>query len=140
MTEDKKPYVKPLPVPNMESEPFWSALKEHRLQVQRCKRCSKHYFYPRSHCPFCYGGDVEWVGCSGKGKVHTFSVIRQNLAPGFREEAPYVVAMVELDEGGVQMMTNIVECEPGDVSIGMPVQVTFEDVTDDVTLPKFKPA
>ncbi|MEE9284362.1 MAG: Zn-ribbon domain-containing OB-fold protein [Dehalococcoidia bacterium] len=140
MTQEKPRYVKPLPVPNTESAPFWDACKEHRLQVQRCKRCSQFYFYPRSHCPFCHQGDVEWVQCSGKGRVHTFTVVRQNMAPGFREEVPYVVAIVELEEDGVQLMANIVECDSGDVSIGMPVQVAFDDVTEEVTLARFKPA
>ncbi len=101
---------------------------------------SGHYFYPRAMCPLCHSADVEWVRCGGKGKVHTFTVVLQNMARGFRDEVPYVVAMVELDEGGVQMMTNIVGCDVDDVKVGMPVEVAFDEVTEEITLPKFKPA
>ena len=75
---------------------------------------------------------------SGKGTVYTFSVTHQNQAPGFRESLPYVLAYVTLEEG-VQMLTNVVECPPGEVKIGMPVEVTFVDVNDDVAVPFFRP-
>ncbi len=140
MTTQKPRYVKPLPQIDPESEPFWKGCKEHRLEVQRCKKCSQFYFYPRARCPFCFTNEVEWVKCSGKGKVHTFTIIRQSAMPGFRDEAPYVVAVVELDEGGVQMLTNLVQADVTKVKIGMPVQVHFEDATEEITLPKFRPA
>jgi uncharacterized OB-fold protein len=82
--------------------------------------------------------DVEWVLCSGRGTVYTFTVTYQNQAPGFREDLPYVLAYVELEEG-VQMLTNIVDCAPEQVRIGMPVEVTFEDVGEEVAVPRFRP-
>ena len=81
---------------------------------------------------------VEWVRCSGKGTVYTFTVTYQNQGAGFRDELPYVLAYVELEEG-VRMLTNVVGCKPEDVCIGMPVEVVFEDVTPEATLPKFRP-
>jgi hypothetical protein len=78
------------------------------------------------------------VRATGRGTVHTFTVTHQNQAPGFREELPYVLAIVELEEGP-RLMTNVVGCAPDAVRIGMPVEVVFEDVTPDVTLPKFRP-
>jgi uncharacterized OB-fold protein len=82
--------------------------------------------------------EVEWVRCSGRGTVYTFTVTHQNHAPGFREALPYVLACVELEEG-VQMLTNVVGCAPDDVRIGMPVEVEFEDVTDEIAIPRFRP-
>jgi hypothetical protein len=82
---------------------------------------------------------TEWVRASGRGRVYTFTITRQNQAPGFREELPYVLAIVELDEGP-RLMTNVVGCAPDAVRIGMAVEVVFDDVTPEVTLPKFRPA
>ncbi|TMA99719.1 MAG: OB-fold domain-containing protein, partial [Deltaproteobacteria bacterium] len=90
-------------------------------------------------CPACLSSATEWVRASGRGTVYSFTVTYQNQAAGFREELPYVLAIVELDEG-VRMMTNVVGCAPDAVRIGMPVQVVFEDVTAEITLAKFRPA
>ena len=83
--------------------------------------------------------DFEWLRCSGKGTVYTFTITRQNQSAGFRNKVPYVMAYVELEEG-VRLLTNIVGCDPESVTIGMPVEVTFEDVTPEVSVPLFKPA
>ena len=134
-------YLKPLPVPEVETEPFWAACKEHRLDVQQCDDCNTFVFYPRAICPHCHGTSLTWRATSGAGKVHTFSVIRQSVSPGFRDEVPYVVAVIEIDDaGGVQIMSNLVNVDPSEVRIGMPVKVRFEDVTSEITLPKFEPA
>jgi hypothetical protein len=82
---------------------------------------------------------TEWVRASGKGKIYTFTVTYQNQASGFRESLPYVMAWVELDEG-VKMLTNVIDCPPEQVKIGMPVEAVFDDVTPAVTLVKFRPA
>ena len=76
---------------------------------------------------------------SGRATVYSFTVTHQNQAPGFREELPYVLALVELEEGP-RLMTNVVDCAPAEVRIGMPVEVVFEDCTPEITLPKFRPA
>ena len=133
------PYKKPLPRIDEESRGFWEALQRHELYVQRCRRCSTTRFYPRAVCPVCMSSDVEWVRCSGRGTVYSFTVTHQNQAPGFREELPYVLAIVELDEGP-RVMTNVVGCAVDAVKVGMAVEVVFEDVTSDVTLAKFRPA
>ncbi len=82
---------------------------------------------------------MQWIKCSGRGKIYTFTVTNQNQAPGFRESLPYMMAYVELEEG-VKMLTNLVDCPPEQVKIGMPVEVVYEDVTPEVTLAKFRPA
>lgn len=131
-------YKKPLPRIDEESRGFWEALGRHELYVQRCRDCHTTRFYPRAVCPSCLSSAVEWLRCSGRGTVYSFTVTHQNQAPGFREELPYVLAVVELAEGP-RLMTNVVGCAPAAVRIGMPVEVEFADVTPEITLPKFKP-
>ena len=137
MSEQPK-YAKHLPRIDEETKGFWEACQRHELYVQKCGACATLRYYPRAVCPSCLSDRIEWVRCSGRGTVYTFTVTHQNQAPGFRDTLPYVLAYVELDEG-VRMLTNIVGCAPDDVRIGMAVEVVFEDVTPTVTLPKFKP-
>ena len=136
---DAKSYKKPLPRMDEESRGYWEALARHELYFQRCRDCGTKRFYPRALCTSCLSSATEWVRARGRGTVYSFTVTYQNQAPGFREELPYVLAIVELDEG-VRMMTNVIGCAPDAVRVGMPVQVVFEDVTAEVTLPKFRPA
>lgn len=124
--------------PPEESQPFFDAAREGRLLIQRCPSCGEHQFYPRKICVSCGSPDVEWVDASGRGTVHTFTVIHQQGMPGWREEVPYVAAIVDLEEG-VRMTSNLVDCAPSDVSIGMPVEVAFVD-EGDLVLPRFRPA
>jgi len=132
-------YTGALPTPTPETKPYWDALKEHRLLIQRCKECQRAYFYPRPFCPRCFSFNVEWFEASGRGKLYSF-VINHRPAPGFGPE-PYVIAVVELDEGP-RMMTNLVDVEPDPdkINCDMPVRIVYEDVTAEVTLPKFRPA
>ena len=127
----------PLPRPYQDTETYWAAARDHRFVIQHCKSCGKHQFYPRGVCSHCLSSDLEWHEASGKGTVYSFSVHHRAPHPGFADEIPFVLAIVELEEGP-RMMTNIVECNPDSVKIGMAVEVTFEDVTEEVTLPKFK--
>ncbi len=136
---ETKGYKKPLPRVDEESRGWWEALARHELYFQRCRDCGTKRFYPRALCPRCLSSATEWVRASGWGTVYSFTVTHQNQAPGFREELPYVLAIVELDEG-VRMMTNVVGCAPDAVRVGMRVEVVFEDVTPEITLAKFRPA
>ena len=135
---DEKKYKKPLPRVDEESKGFWEACQRHELYVQRCRGCGAFRHYPRAVCPTCLSSDTDWVLSSGRGTVYTYTVTYQNLAPGFREELPYVMAYVELDEG-VRLLSNIVGCAPDALRIGMPVEVVFEDATAEITLAKFRP-
>jgi uncharacterized OB-fold protein len=135
---DAKTYRKPLPRIDEESRGWWEALARHELYVQRCRDCGTKRLYPRALCTACLSSATEWVRATGRGSVYTFTVTHQNQAPGFREELPYVLAIVELEEGP-RLMTNVVGCAPDALRIGMPVEVVFEDATPDVTLPKFRP-
>ena len=134
-----KPYAKPLPRIDEESRGWWEALARHELYVQECRACGARRLPPRAVCPVCLSSDVAWVRASGRGTVYTFSVTRQNQMPGFREALPYVLAIVQLEEGP-RLMTNVVGCDPEAVRIGMDVVVSFDDVTPEVTLPTFTPA
>ena len=136
---EPKAYKKPLPRIDEETRGYWEACARHELYVQRCRNCGTKRFYARAVCPKCLSSDTEWLRASGRGTVYSFTVTHQNQAPGFREELPYVLAYVELAEGP-RMMTNIVGCAPDAVRIGMPVEVVFEDVTPEITLPRFRPA
>ena len=130
----------PKPIPPMHpwTAPFWQAARENKLMIQKCSSCQRHIFYPRLGCPFCFSDQVTWVESAGKGKVYTFSVAQNNAPSAFMGDLPFVIAIVRLDEG-VQMMTNIVGCDPAQVRCEMPVTVVFEKLNDEITLPKFKP-
>ena len=134
------PYLKPIPVPTPETEFFWDKVRRHELWVQRCAGCRHVFFYPRFHCPKCLSAEVEWFQTSGRATLHSY-MINHRPAPGFEDEAPYAIAVVQLEEGP-RMMTNIVGIEntPEDLILDMLLEVTFDDVLPDVTIPKWKPA
>ena len=120
------------------SKPFWEGTKQHKLLIQECKDCHAKIFYPRKICPECWSENLSWTEASGKGKVFSYSVTMAGVEEKFAEDLPFVLALVDLEEG-VRMMTNIVDCPHDEVSIGMDVEVVFEKVTEDVSLPKWRP-
>ncbi len=131
--------LKPLPKVNADTRQFWDGCKSHELRFQKCKDCG-HIRWPASIiCPLCHSDNTKWIVASGKGKVFTFVVYHEAYHPAFEADLPYVVAIVELEEGP-HFLTNIVGCNPGEVRCEMPVQVIWEDVTAEFSLPKFKPA
>ena len=136
---------KPLPNVDNDIEPFWDALKEHEFKLYRCNKC-REWYWPFSYCrnddneP--WGANVQLEKASGKGKVFTFNIVKTAFDPSFKDDVPYVYAMIELDEGPM-IGSNIEGCEPTDVYIGMPVEVFFQDIVgpngEEWTMPKFKP-
>lgn len=132
-------YLKPLPEIDADNEEFWNAAKERRLLLYQCQNC-KRYYYPATECTACDNlkPPMKWVESSGRGKLFTWIVMHRKYHDGFADDVPYNVALVELDEGPYYL-TNIVECEIDKLEQGMGLDVMFEDVTDDITLPKFKP-
>jgi uncharacterized OB-fold protein len=131
-------YKKPIPSVTPEMRPFFAAAKRHELVVQRCKGCGTHRFPAREICSQCLSEESEWVKVSGQGEVFSFNVMHQIYHPGFADEAPYAVIVVKLAEGA-KMTSNLIGVKPHDIEIGMKVKVVFEDVSDEVTLPKFAP-
>ncbi len=132
-------YIKPIPIIQTWTEQFWKAAKEHKLLIQVCEDCQTRIFYPKKVCPECWSSNLTWEEASGKGKVYSFSVMQDMVEPKFWADIPYVLAMVDLEEG-IRLMTRIVACDPEAVEIDMEVEVVFEDITKDCALPFFKPA
>lgn len=122
-----------------EGREFFERCAGGELAVQRCSACGALRHYPRPHCPECLSPQWTWETASGRGTLYTFTVIRQNGNPRFRERIPYVVAVVELDNG-VRMLTNVVGVDADQVRVGMPVAVVFEADADGRTVPRFTPA
>jgi uncharacterized OB-fold protein len=129
-------YQKPVPVASIESKPYWDGLREHRLLVPRCESCGHRWFPPSRLCPNCNSAETAWAEVSGRGKVFSYVVFHRVYHRGFAEEVPYVVALIELEEGP-RLLSNIVGIPPERVACEMPVRVIFEDIAGDMTLPKF---
>lgn len=138
MSGPKASPAKPLPEVTPEMAPFWEAARRHHLVMQRCRGCGTLRFPARDICSRCLSRDADWAQVSGRGTIFSFAVMHQVYHPGFAAEVPYAVVVVELEEGG-RMLSNVVGCPVGEIAVGMPVEVVFEDVTPDVTLPKFRP-
>ncbi len=133
----------PLPSPQGESRFYWDGARRRELWLRRCRGCGEAYFYPRDISPCCFSRDTEWMRASGRATLFTFTIVHRSPHPAFQEMAPFVVAIVELEEGPL-MATNIVglgaEPDPADLRVGMDLEVAFEDVSEEVTLPRFRPA
>jgi uncharacterized OB-fold protein len=117
---------RPRPIPDALTQPYWDAVAEGRLLVQRCDACERHQWYPRAHCVVCGAADPAWVEAKGTGRLHTFTVLEKTPNPEFQGELPYVLAIVELDEG-VRVAANVVGVDHGALACEMPLQVTFVD-------------
>jgi uncharacterized OB-fold protein len=133
--------ARPLPTPQPEWDFYWEKAKARELWLMRCKDCNQTYFYPRPICPHCFSRNTEWFQSSGRGTLYSFAIVHRAPTPAFADMVPYVTAFIEL-EGGVRVPSNLVEVEPdpSKIKIGMPVEVVFEDASDRITLPKFRPA
>ena len=118
---------------------FYSYCKQHELRFQKCSQCGRWRHVPREMCSDCGSFDYEWAKSSGKGQVFSWATTDQPMLPQFSDAVPYAVAIVELEEG-VRMATWVVDVPPGQLTIGLPVVVVFDDVTSGVTLPKFRRA
>ena len=132
------PLAKSAPEPTSETQPYWDGCKNHELRIQKCTACGHYQFYPRIYCTACMSDAVEWVKASGRGTVLSCTTVYRPVTKAFADDVPYVVALITLDEGP-QMMSNVVGCAPEAVKIGMPVEVTFEDWTEEISVLKFKP-
>jgi hypothetical protein len=126
-----------VPAPDPLTQPYWDAAAERRLIVQRCLACGHHQHYPRGHCTRCWRTELDWTESSGRGTVHSFTVVRRTREPGFADAVPYVYALIDLEEGA-RLAANVVELEAEDVQVGMPVRVAFRR-RGPVSLPLFAP-
>src|SRR5207237_2840610 len=127
--------------PQPETDFYWDKAKAHELWLMRCNACGRTYFYPRPICPSCFSRETAWVRSSGRGTLYAFSIVHRPPTPAFQERVPYVAALVELEDGA-RIPTNLVDVEPdpAKIQVGMAVEVVFEDVSETIALPKFRPA
>jgi uncharacterized OB-fold protein len=132
-------YTKPIPIVIDENRPFWEATKRNELLLQCCRDCGAYRFPPNILCVECSSTACDWKPVSGRGKVYSFVIFHRAYHPGFADELPYAVACIELAEGP-RLMSNIVGIPPDQVRCDMPVEVVFEEITDEISLPKFKAA
>ena len=131
-------FAKPLPVPTKWSEPFWKGAKEHKLLLKQCQDCGHIDHPPYLYCTGCMGENSEWIEASGKGTLYAFAVNEYGVPFPFMPDLPYAVALVDLKEGP-RMISNIVECDLKELKNGMELEVIFEDVSEEVSLPKWRP-
>ena len=130
---------KPLPSPDADTAEFWRGLREGRLLLQHCADCGGMQYYQQAACRACGGEHLTHRAASGRGTVHSFSVVHRAPGPAFKADVPYAVLLVELEEGP-RMISTYVDGSPDDVGFDMPVMLAFDKITEEVTLPRFRKA
>ncbi len=132
-------YTKPLPVPVHEDKEFWAGAKRHELLLKKCSSCGTFVWYCDAMCSECQNMTFIWVKASGKGNIFSYNVVYRSFTAGWEDtDAPWINVLIDLEEGS-RMVGNLRDCRPQDVRIGMPVEVFFDDVTPEITLPVFRP-
>jgi len=129
---------KPLPIPTKWSKPFWDAAREHRLVLKKCKICGNIDHPPYLYCTNCHADEHEWIEASGKGRLYAYTINYFGVPFPFWDDMPYVIAMIDLPEGP-RVISNIVQCDHEKLVNGMELEVVFEDVSEDFSLPKWRP-
>ena len=131
----------PLPIPDELTEFFWEGVQAHKLMILRCRNCGHFIHYPRPVCERCLSEDLAPVQVSGRATLYSYTITMKPWHPFWVDKVPYVLATVELEEQeGLKMLTNLVECRHDSIEVGMPLEVTFRKVSEELTLPFFKPA
>ncbi len=130
-------YKQPLPVPDADTKPFWDGCREHRLTFQKCGECGHVRWPPSIICPRCHSQNMLWISSSGRGTIYSYVVYHQTYHPAFKDKLPYVVAIVEMEEGP-HLLSNITGSNHDELKCDLPVVVHWEDVTEEISLPKFK--
>lgn len=135
-TDNAETPARPAPVPDADSRPFWEGVDVGELRLQVCDSCRRWFYYARGLCPHCHSDDLTWSVASGRGTVHSFTISRRGAGPAFAADVPYVVALVDLEEGP-RMLSNVVDCDPESVRIDDPVVVDFRELSPGQVLPVF---
>lgn len=117
--------TKPVPTPDADSRPYWAGANEGRFLFQRCRSCQRAQFYSRSLCSHCRGSELQWEAAKGLGHIASYTVVSRAPTAAFAGDTPYVIALVDLDEG-IRFLCNVIDCDPRSVRIGQPVKVVFE--------------
>ncbi|MGK2900768.1 MAG: Zn-ribbon domain-containing OB-fold protein [Burkholderiaceae bacterium] len=136
--DPKEAHIKPLPTPDADSQAYWDGLKEGKLLLQHCGQCGHVQFYQQVHCRQCGSEQLTHRAASGRGIVHSFSVVHRAPGPAFKQDTPYAVLLVELAEGP-RMISSLIDGDPMAVQFDMPVELVCEAVNDQVVLPRFRP-
>ena len=131
-------YTLPVPIADEESEPFYRGAKEHKLMLVRCSSCGTWRMPGRDRCVDCWSTESEWAEASGRGKLYSFGIMHQQYHPAFTDVLPYNFAVVELDEGP-RMISNVVECANDTLRVDMPLVASYDDVSEETTLVRFRP-
>jgi len=140
VSQSEDPPLRPLPWPDELTEGYWAAVRAHRLSIQRCAECRRWNHAPSLSCPACGSEKLAFEPVSGRAKVHSWTVLHNSPGPGFRDLLPLIVGIVELDEQErLLMTTNLLNVEADRLSLGMPVEVTYETLADGYVLPQFQP-
>ena len=137
MTAARTAYAKPLPRVTAANRPHWQAARAHELRLPRCKQCGCWVFPIAQQCQQCWSEDLQWCALSGRGSVSSWVVVRRAFDPSFAADVPYMVVQVDLEEG-MRFISHVIDVSPAQIHAGMPVTAVFEDVTDEVTLVKFR--
>ena len=139
MSERFFPDSMPPPLADTTTLPWWEAAAEHRLVFQRCLACQHTRHPPAPVCPECRSDESDWQEVSGRGEVYTFTIVHRPIAAG--QELPFVVAVIALEgSGGLRMISNLVDVDPAEIEIGMPVELVWEDMSEHLAMPRFRPA
>ncbi len=132
--------ARPLPQPDDATAPYWDAARRHELRVQRCGSCGRLRFPPQPMCDHCRSLDASWERMSGRGTVFSFVIAHLPVLPAFQAKAPFAIVLVELAEDPrLRVVGNLLDCPLDQIAIGMPVEVTFEQVDETTTLPQWRP-
>jgi uncharacterized OB-fold protein len=138
MSERFFPDTMPAPLADAITLPWWQAAAEHRLVVQRCTACGHTRLPPAPVCSECRSAEMDWQQISGRGEVYTYTIVHRPIAAG--QPLPFAIAVIALDEaGGVRMLSNLIDVDPAEIRIGMPVEVVWEDMSADLAIPRFRP-
>jgi hypothetical protein len=136
--DPKESHLKQLPTPDADSQAYWLGLKAGKLLLQHCRQCGHVQFYQQSICRQCGNENLESRAASGRGRVHSFSVVHRAPGPAFKQDTPYGVLLVELAEGP-RMISSLVGADPMTLQFDMAVELVLDPVTEEVTLPRFRP-
>ena len=138
MTEQpRQAYGKPVPVLDGTAGEFYQYCQHHELRFQRCTQCGTWRHVPRDMCAECGSWQWEWAQSSGRGTLFTWTVVTLPMHPAFKDEVPYAVCLIDMEEGP-RIVSRIVDVAPQDLRMGLPVEVIFDAVTPEVTLPRFR--
>ncbi len=135
-SETKPSWPTPLPTIDVDSAAYWQAAHEGYLALPHCQSCNKYFFYPRAICPNCWSKQVEMAKASGRGTIYTYTIVHRHPNPAFNGRVPYAIALIDLEEG--PRMLSVVRANREEVKIGAAVEVTFEELSPEVSLPCFK--